>query len=169
MIVRIARFVRVVSGRAALQDRARLCNTLRWVTTRTVVIERARALVAARDEPIALEVIPGCAEESSVAAVALQRSNARHAARTQTGGREGEGGRVEGREAACAQKHMSSAESGSAIEAFVAMHMRSEAASAPPNAQQQPQLDCAGAVRHAAKEPIDRLARRGRLHVVCHT
>eukprot|EP00401_Gymnodinium_catenatum_P054036 CAMPEP_0117504610 /NCGR_PEP_ID=MMETSP0784-20121206/24937_1 /TAXON_ID=39447 /ORGANISM="" /LENGTH=374 /DNA_ID=CAMNT_0005299969 /DNA_START=173 /DNA_END=1295 /DNA_ORIENTATION=- len=40
-----------------------------------------------------------------------------------------------------AQKHTSSADKGSMMEAFVLMHMRSEAASAPANAQQQPQLD----------------------------
>merc|ERR1719298_115754 len=38
-------------------------------------------------------------------------------------------------------KQTSCAESGSIIEALVAMHKRSEAASTPPNAQQQPQLD----------------------------
>ena len=38
------------------------------------------------------------------------------------------------------QKHTSCAESGKSIDALVAMHMRSDAASAPANAQQQPQL-----------------------------
>ena len=39
------------------------------------------------------------------------------------------------------QKHMSWAERGSRVEALVWMHMRSDADSAAPNAQQQPQAD----------------------------
>ena len=39
------------------------------------------------------------------------------------------------------QKHTSCAERAVMIDAFVAMHMRSDAASAPANAQQHPQLD----------------------------
>merc|ERR1712232_510626 len=38
-------------------------------------------------------------------------------------------------------KHTSWADSGIIVEALVAMHMRSEAASAPAKAQQQPQFD----------------------------